>query len=281
MKLVVTAGYGRSLHAIALVESLARRGHTVTLCLEVATLNPRRARAYLRQLGARRLLAKVRARFVPSSGGSAGDEVAPMRRWVESQGVRSRTVADASRAVSAAHRRVTSLNASDAIEALREARPDLVVYAGGGIVGRDFLAASGQGVLNVHGGPLPAFRGMNAAEWAVLHGVQPECVAHWMEPTVDTGPVLGATVVSLDGVTSVPAMRGVMTRASVELMLATVDAIAAGQATGRPQRREDGRLFHVMASPLLDMVERRLAQRAPLAPAGTFRFAAAQPAVPA
>ena len=257
MNVVVTAGYGRSLHAIALIHELAARGHRVVAAMEVTVLSATRARGYLRQLGWRRLLGKVRARF-GRPGGSLADEVTYVDALVRERGIPSRTIADACGAVGARHLRVGSLNDETAIAALRAAAPDLVAYAGGGILRPAFLAVPRLGVLNVHGGPLPAFRGMNAAEWAVLHGVAPACAAHWVEAGIDTGPVLLQRVVAPLGMTTVSKLRGYMTRLSVEVMLEAVDLVASERARPVPQAKADGRLFHVMAEPLLEVVERQL-----------------------
>lgn len=263
MNVVVTAGYGRSLHAIALIHELAARGHRVVAGMEVSVLNATRARGYLRQLGWRRLLGKVRARF-GTPGGTLADEVTYVDALVRERAIASRTIADACRAVGARHLTVSSLNDPEALAALRELKPDLVAYAGGGILRPAFLEIPRLGVLNVHGGPLPAFRGMNAAEWAVLHGIAPACAAHWVEPTIDTGPVLIQRVVPPLGMTTVSKLRGYMTRLSVELMLEAVDLVASDRARPVPQRRIDGRLFHVMAEPLLEVVERKLAAGPPM-----------------
>ena len=257
MNVVVTAGYGRSLHAIALIHELAARGHRVVAALEVTVLSATRARGYLRQLGWRRLVGKVRARF-GHPGGSLADEVTYVDALVRERGIPSRTIADACGAVGARHVRVGSLNDASALAALRAAAADLVTYAGGGILRPEFLAIPRLGVLNVHGGPLPAFRGMNAAEWAVLHGVAPACAAHWVETGIDTGPVLLQRVVAPLGMTTVSKLRGYMTRLSVEVMLEAVDLVASERARPVPQAKADGRLFHVMAEPLLEVVERQL-----------------------
>lgn len=275
MNVVVTAGYGRSLHAIALIHELAARGHRVVAGMEVTVLSAGRARAYMRQLGWRRLLAKVRARF-GRPGGSLADEVTYVDALVRERGISSRTIAEACRAVGARHLTVPSLNDPAALTALAEAKPDLVTYAGGGILRPAFLKIPRLGVLNVHGGPLPAFRGMNAAEWAVLHGIAPACAAHWVEPTIDTGPVIVQRVVPPLGMTTVSKLRGYMTRLSVELMLEAVDLVASDRARPVPQAKSDGRLFHVMAEPMLEVVERELSTgpRAWRDPAG-FTFAGA------
>lgn len=48
-----------------------------------------------------------------------------------------------------------------------------------------------HGVLNVHPGRLPQYRGKNCPEWAVFHGESVVLTAHIMESEYDEGDVLG------------------------------------------------------------------------------------------
>jgi len=256
VRIAVTAAYAKSLHAIGLIHGLAAAGHEVALALEVSVWNAARLRFYLRLLGWRKLLARARARML---GGRRDDdatpEVAPMREFLREREIRSQTVSQACRAVGARRLRVRSLNDAAAIHALRAAAPDLVVYAGGGILRRAFIQTPRLGVLNAHGGPLPAFRGMNAAEWALLHGTPPRVVTIFVDEGVDTGPLLMERPIPIAAGDGVARLRGVATRVSVEALLETVAELGRGERTARPQRPEDGRQHFVMAAPLVDVLD--------------------------
>jgi folate-dependent phosphoribosylglycinamide formyltransferase PurN len=265
LRVAVTSGYRASLHATGLIHGLSARGHVVTLCLNVNVLNLRRWRAYARQLGWRKLWARFRQRHRLHA---AGPEIEPMLHWLRERRIASRSVHAACRAVGARLVHVPSLNAPASIAALRAERPDVVVYAGGGILRQSFLDAAPGGVLNAHGGPLPRFRGMNAAEWALLHDVEPVVTIAWLDAGVDTGPVLLERPIPLARCESVAALRGWGTRVSVEALLDAVDGLARGPSrsavtqgglTPRPQVPEAGRQYFVMAPPLLELVERKLA----------------------
>lgn len=260
LRVAVTAGYSRSLHAIALLHELQTRGCEVVLGLEVSALQWRRLRGYLRQIGMRKLAAKVRAKLGgPGPGGNFAGEVAPMAAFLRERGIKSRSVAAACRRVRARYVRVSSLNGAAAIRALRKAAIDLVVYGGGGIVRGEFLQTPRLGVLNAHGGPLPRFRGMNAAEWALLHAVAPTVTVHFMDAGIDTGPILLERPIPAVAWTSIAGGRGAATRVGVEALLEAVERIAAGGGLAMPQEAEAGRLYHVMAEPLLEVLEYRTA----------------------
>jgi methionyl-tRNA formyltransferase len=58
------------------------------------------------------------------------------------------------------------------------------------IVHPEVLAAARVGAFNLHTGPLPAYAGMNAVNWAIMNGEsQHGTTLHWMEPGIDTGDI--------------------------------------------------------------------------------------------
>ncbi len=58
------------------------------------------------------------------------------------------------------------------------------------VVNPQVLAAPRIGCLNLHPGPLPEYAGLNAPSWAIYNGETTHAVTlHWMEETIDAGPV--------------------------------------------------------------------------------------------
>ena len=47
-----------------------------------------------------------------------------------------------------------------------------------------------QGVINIHPGKLPEYRGCSAVEWAILYDDQIFNTVHYMEEEYDTGPII-------------------------------------------------------------------------------------------
>ena len=278
MRVAVTCGYGKSLHAIALIHELARRGHEVALTLEVSVWSVARLRSYLRQIGVRKLWSKVRAKLFAGRGGSVhAGEVLPMLEYVREHGITSRSVAAATGSVGGRHKRVKNLNGLDALDALHVADVDVITYAGGGILRRPLIDLPRHGVLNAHGGPLPAFRGMNAAEWALFHGVRPTVTTHFIDAGVDTGPLLFERDIPAESWREIALGRGTATRVSVESLLEAVDRLAAGALDSKPQPPGTGRQFFVMADPLLEVLERWIAEgRTPCLTPDEFSFEAMQ-----
>lgn len=276
MRLVVTCGYAKSLHAVGLIHGLAERGHEVVGCLCVKVLNPWRLRSYLRQLGPLKLWRKVHATMLSraTKSGDVAPEIAAVLALLRERDVASRNVHQACRSVGGRLVRVTRLCTPAALEQLKSLAPDLVVYAGGGILRKPFLEIPRFGVLNAHGGPLPAFRGMNASEWALFHGVRTTVTTHLIDPGIDTGPMLAERPVpSQVWRSGILHGRGVAARVGVEALLDTVDAIARGDTHPVAQAGDAGRQFFVMADPLVEVLDRWIAAgRTPVLDAASFRF---------
>lgn len=276
MRLAITCGYSRSLHAIALIHRLAQEGHQVALCLRVGTLSLARVRFYWRQLGGNGLRRKLATRVW--SGGKRSlehrDETTAMRAYLRDRGITSQTTGEACRSAGAREQVVRSLNGAPALDALRQSSVDLIIYGGGGILSQAFLDAAPLGVLNTHGGPLPQFRGMNAGEWALFHGVRPTVTAHRVEAAVDRGPILFQREVPIEvWKHGIAYGRGACTCEVVEANVDAVQRMAAGEISAQSQREFEGRVFSVMASPLIDVVERWIAEdRIPYTDPKDFRF---------
>lgn len=273
MRVALTAGYARSLHTIALLHLIKARGHEVPLCLR-AGFGWRRIRRYVRQLGWGKFVAKARRRLsAASSSSGAPDELTAMVRYLNEKSIADRTTTAACRAIGAREQVIRTFNDPATIEALRRERIDLVVYSGGGLLRQEFLQTPPLGVLNAHGGPLPAFRGMNAAEWALLHGVRPYVSVILLDSGIDTGDIVLERPMPLEPWQGVPGLRGEGTRVGVEALLDAVDLIASKTHQPKKQSAADGRLFHVMAAPLLEVLEARLSRgRIPQMEPPAFRF---------
>ncbi len=63
---------------------------------------------------------------------------------------------------------------------------------------RSTIAMAGRGIINVHPGPLPGYRGLYAPFWQMLRGHRVlRCTVHLVDPGIDTGPVLSIEEVPL------------------------------------------------------------------------------------
>jgi hypothetical protein len=159
---------------------------------------------------------------------------------------------------------VTTMNTDAAVAAAARVRPDLAVNAGAGLLRRSILQVPRLGTLGMHMGLLPAYRGMNVAEWAALDRDAVGCSVFWIDEGVDTGDIVATRRVDVHGVRSISELRS---RADT-VQIALLDEIAAAMLDGRPiphatrQRLEDGRQFYRMHPDLRQILDEDLARQA-------------------
>lgn len=64
------------------------------------------------------------------------------------------------------------------------------IQGGVGILKPDMIAVPRIGIVNVHPGKLPEYRGNSCPEWALLNGDEIWTTAHFVDAGIDTGPVV-------------------------------------------------------------------------------------------
>ncbi|HYQ83842.1 MAG TPA: formyl transferase, partial [Rubrobacter sp.] len=92
-------------------------------------------------------------------------------------------------------------NAPDSLERLRRFAPDLVISLRyGRILRAPFLEIPRLGTLNLHSGRLPHYRGVLPTLRALIAGDSIiGSTVHWItDGTIDTGPIVGLTEVSVE-----------------------------------------------------------------------------------
>lgn len=182
---VITAGYDKSLPAIALAGFLTKKGLNVKGCIVVPPFSIKRIRAYIKRSGIRDLLRRStrltaehqRAeRPLISFLKSEQIEYSSLRTWSNDHGVDYLTVKE--------------INSRKAANFLKIQNPDWLIYSGGGILRNPILRLMDGKIVNAHQGPLPETRGMNAAEWSVLMELKTESTIHLIDEGIDTGDIL-------------------------------------------------------------------------------------------
>lgn len=255
MKIVVTSGYSKSRHAIALIALLSRAGHDVGLCLNVRAFSVRRLRSYYRFYGPKLLSIARRRMLGGRSAGGLHPEVRYSEAFLKRNDIQQRGVSSVCRDTGTRMVNVVSLNDESTLRVLREYQPDVIVYAGGGILRKAFIESPRIGVLNAHGGPLPDIRGMNAAEWSLMCGIEPGTHMHFIDTGVDTGPLLFFVPLKFEPGDSVADIRGKATVQAIESHLRAVEMIEAGEHLPKPQKKEAGRQYFEMHPLLVDILD--------------------------
>jgi methionyl-tRNA formyltransferase len=192
----------------------------------------------------------------------AGPRWSP-RRLASALRVRDDDSTQACRRLGWAYERMSGINAPAAIDAVRRLKPDLAVNAGAGIL-RRILDVPRIGTLGVHMGLLPAYRGVNVAEWAALSGDPVGCSVFWIDAGIDTGDIVATRAVDVSGCRSIDALRTRVNDAQLALLAEmTLAVLRGGAPAARTQRAADGRQYYRMHPELAAVLSRRLSQRDP------------------
>ena len=125
-----------------------------------------------------------------------------------------------------------------------------VVVAYGRILPEEFLRAPARGAINVHFSLLPKYRGAAPTNWAIVKGEKETGVTTmFMEPTLDTGPILLQRATTIGDTETAPELMERLSETGAELLsetLARLDYLTPkpqddAQATFAPiMKKEDG-----------------------------------------
>lgn len=129
------------------------------------------------------------------------------------------------------------------LQQARELAPDaLALAAFGQIIPQALLDLPPFGPVNVHGSLLPAYRGAAPIQYAILNGeTKTGVTTMWMDATLDTGDILLKREVEIEADDTTGSLVPKMADAGAELLLETLDKLAAGTC---PRKMQD----HSMAT---------------------------------
>ncbi|HWC32256.1 MAG TPA: methionyl-tRNA formyltransferase, partial [Actinomycetota bacterium] len=150
---------------------------------------------------------------------------------------RATPVAEAARRLGLPLAEVETVKDGPGFEAIRDARPDvLVVVAYGEIIRRAVLDLPRIAPVNVHFSLLPRLRGADPVRRAIRDGLDTTGVTTMrMDEGLDTGPVLLQREAPSLPDDDAGALGERRSRLGAELLVDTLDALERGEITERPQ----------------------------------------------
>jgi methionyl-tRNA formyltransferase len=131
----------------------------------------------------------------------------------------------------------TRLSDPDFLERLVDLRPDCCpVVAYGALIPAAALAIPERGWVNLHFSLLPAWRGAAPVQRAILSGDEITGASTFLiEAGLDTGPVYGVVTEPIRATDTAGGLLERLARSGADLLVATMDGIADGSLTPRPQ----------------------------------------------
>lgn len=152
-------------------------------------------------------------------------------------------------------------NTTAAIETLRGFAPDLILTIRyGAILKPPVIQIARSGVLNLHSGLLPAYRGVLATFRALMNGDKEiGCTLHWIsDGSIDTGDVIGVRTIAVDPARSLLAHILALYPVGIDMVSSTIEEIASGRRpAGSSQADERGRYYTYPTQDEWALFERR------------------------
>lgn len=124
------------------------------------------------------------------------------------------------------------------------------------------LNASRQGVINVHPGILPHYRGSCCVEWAILNDDPVGITAHFMTEGIDEGPIVSIERIEVTESDDYKSIRVRTYKRSIALMASVTGSVLESglKSTDLPVQG-DGSFYKPISNEQLTIVKQRLVDR--------------------
>lgn len=159
-------------------------------------------------------------------------------------------------------REVSHINHPDVVRLACDLAPDLICVFGTSLIRGELLEQGRLGIVNLHGGLSPQYRGADCTFWALYNG-EPEmvgCTIHFIDRGIDTGRLIAHVRPEVERGDSELELFWKAVRDSAEVYAEAVCRLAQGVPLGAHQTAR-GRLYQVRDRGLRQ--ENSLARRLP------------------
>lgn len=143
-------------------------------------------------------------------------------------------------------REVPHINHPEVVHIARELEPDLICVFGTSLIRGELLNAGRLGIINLHGGLSPEYRGADCTFWALYNG-EPDkigCTLHYIDAGIDTGRLIAHISPQVREGDSELVLFWRAVKDSAEVYAEAVARLAAGEPLGMRQPGR-GRLYQV------------------------------------
>lgn len=139
-----------------------------------------------------------------------------------------------------------NVNEPPFVDTVRDLDPELVVLAGyNQILQPELIDLPSEGILNLHGGKLPEYRGSSTLNWMIIEGETVGGVSIiFIDEGIDTGDIvrqetfdIGINDTIVDIIERTDELFG-------EMLTEVLAEIESGTVNRTPQQRETGRYYH-------------------------------------
>jgi folate-dependent phosphoribosylglycinamide formyltransferase PurN len=141
---------------------------------------------------------------------------------------------------------VPHINSPEVVRLADELEPDLIAVFGTSLIRGDLLQRGRLGIVNLHGGLSPEYRGADCTFWA-LYNAEPEkigCTLHYIDAGIDTGRLIAHVSPELNPDDDELALFWRSVKESAQVYAELMQRLAQGESLGVVQQGK-GRLYQV------------------------------------
>jgi methionyl-tRNA formyltransferase len=133
------------------------------------------------------------------------------------------------------------IRAPEAFELLRQIAPEIIVVVGyGQIIPQSIIDLPRYGIVNVHSSLLPKYRGAAPINWAIANGeARTGVTTMCIEKRLDAGDILLRRETVIGPAETAPELAGRLAPMGAELLIETLDGLAAGSITPEKQNEAE------------------------------------------
>jgi len=138
------------------------------------------------------------------------------------------------------------VNSSSFVSAVADMAPDLGVMAGyNQILGSQLLSIPDEGVINLHGGKLPAYRGASTLNWMIIEGeIEGGISILFADEGIDTGDIIRQTTFQIKPNDTIVDVIETTDKLFPPMLLEAIEQIAQGTVDPTPQTPTGGTHYH-------------------------------------
>ena len=153
-----------------------------------------------------------------------------------------------------------SHNSPEVARFVRDKKTSLLINAGTPrILGQKVLSSPERGVLNIHPGELPYYRGCTVLEWAIYNDDRAGNTVHFMSVGIDEGPIVSSEIYEFSKSDTYAYVRIKNYLNAFQLMSRSIKKVVDNNMTSKslPPQGE-GNYYKVMPPELLEEVKKKL-----------------------
>lgn len=151
--------------------------------------------------------------------------------------------------------KVDSVNNSNSLTYLQEAKPEIIVVFGTKKICSDLIQVCPEGIVNLHGGNPQEYRCLDSHLWAIYHEDFDNLITtlHRVNEELDDGDIISQGVIEMKSDVQLHELRRYNTENCIELTLSAVDMYKKHKKfISKPQRKR-GQYYSFMPSSLKEI----------------------------